>query len=332
MRDTYDLVVLGDANPDVIVRGAPEVLTYGQAEREVAGADLTLGGSGALMAHAAARLGLRTAFVGLVGDDRAADLVLGMLAGGGVDVSGVTRDPGVGTAMTVIFVQPDGDRAMLTFPGALSSFGPEHVDEQMLASARHLHVASVFLQPRLTPALPALLRIARAAGAITSLDTNDDPSERWVVDRDALLPVVDYLLPNEREAVALAFGSRSDGTARAAARSLAAYGPAVVVKCGAEGAFAVRNGEHGASVQRATLDMQTAGGADVADTGGAGDAFDAGLITGLSQGFHLRDALRLAVATGTLSVRRAGGADGQPSASEAAGWAERVLGVDDDEP
>ena len=247
----YDLVVLGDANPDVIVRGAPEVLTFGQAEREVAGAHLTLGGSGALMAHAAARLGLRTAFVGLVGADRAGDLVLGMLSDGGVDVSGVTRDPDADTAMTVIFVRPDGDRAMLTFPGALSMFGLEHVDARVLERSRHVHAASVFLQPRLTAALASLLGGAREAGAVTSVDTNDDPSGRWAFDREVLLPVVDYLLPNEREAVALAFGPSGHDDALAAARSLAKFGPCVVVKCGAAGAFAV---DAGPSLQRAALD------------------------------------------------------------------------------
>jgi sugar/nucleoside kinase (ribokinase family) len=327
--DSYDLVVLGDANPDVILRGAPEVLTFGQAEREVASARLTLGGSGALMAHAAARLGLRTAFVGLVGADRAADLVLAMLADGGVDVSGVARDPGLDTAMTVVFVRPDGDRAILTSPGALSRFGPEHVDESVLTRTRHVHVASAFLQPRLMAALPRLLAAAGKAGAVTSLDTNDDPSGRWAFEREPLLRVVDYLLPNEREAVALAFGPSSHDSPLAAARSLAAHGPLVVVKCGAAGAFAVHSGEHPYPVRRARLDIPATGPAGLVDTVGAGDAFDAGLVAGLAQGLHLTGALRLAVAAGTLSVRRTGGADGQPSAAEAARLAEHVV-VDDE--
>lgn len=330
MPDRYDLVVLGDANPDVILRGAPEALTFGQAEREVAGATLTLGGSGALMAHAAARLGLRTAFIGVVGADRAADLVLDVLTEAGVDVANVTRDPALGTAMTVIFVRPDGDRAMLTYPGALSAFGPQHVDASVLARTRHLHLASAFLQPKLTAALPALFAAAQVAGAATSLDTNDDPSGQWDFERDALLPVVDYLLPNEREAVALAFGAPSEATSLAAARSLAAHGPVVVVKCGAAGAFAVDERRDASRVLRATLDAPTADHSGVVDTVGAGDTFDAGLVAGLSQGLALRDALRLAVAAGTSSVRRAGGADGQPTAAVAARLAERVV-VEDEE-
>lgn len=329
MLDRYDLVVLGDANPDVILRGAPEVLTFGQSEREIERATLTLGGSGALMAHAAARLGLRTAFVGLVGADRAADLVLALLEESGVDVSGVTRDPALATAMTIVFVRPDGDRAILTAPGALSMFGPEHVDARMLARTRHVHVASAFLQPLLMAALPTLLASAREAGAATSLDTNDDPSDRWSIERAALLPVVDYLLPNDHEVVALAFGPSSHEVPLAAARALAVSGPIVVVKCGAAGAFAVDGNERTARVCRATLDPAATGPVGFVDTVGAGDTFDAGLVAGLLQGLHLGDALRLAVAAGTLSLRCAGGSDGQPGAIEAARLAEHVSAEDE---
>ena len=319
----YDLVVLGDANPDVIMRGAPDALAFGQVEQEVAGARLTLGGSGALVAHGAARLGLRTGFVGLVGADRAGDFVLGMLSDGGVDISGVTRAPDVDTAMTVIFVRPDGDRAMLTFPGALSTFGLEHIDTGILEHARHVHAASMFLQPRLMAVLASVLDDARRAGAVTSVDTNDDPSGRWTLDREVLLPVVDYLLPNEREAVTLAFGPSTGDDARAAARSLASFGPRVVVKCGAAGAFAVDVDQ---SVQRAELEEPAL---ELVDAVGAGDTFDAGFIAGLAEGLDLWGALRLAVAAGAWSIRGVGGAEGQPDRVEATRLAEQVRLAED---
>ena len=328
--DRYDLVVLGDANPDLIVRGAPELLTFGQAEREVSGAGLTLGGSGALMASAAARLGLHVALVGLVGDDRAADVTLAMLSDAGVDVSAVRRDPDLSTAMTVVFVRPDGDRAILTFPGSLPAFGAEHVDGSLLARTRHVHAAALFLPPRLAAALPSLLQAARRGGATTSLDTNDDPTGTWVLDRPSLLGAVDYLLPNDREASALAFGPMSnDADPLPAARLLASFGPTVVVKRGSAGASAVVPGHDRMQVLRARLaDPSGLGG--LVDTVGAGDAFDAGLVAGLSQGLDLRGALRMAVAVGTLSTRGAGGSEGQPDAARAARLAEHVI-IDEEE-
>ena len=323
--DRYDLVVLGDANPDVILRGAPEVLTFGQAEREVSDATLTLGGSGALVACAAAKLGLRTAFVGLVGNDHGADLVLAMLSDAGVDVSAVRRDHDSPTAMTVVFVRPGGDRAILTSPGSLPEFGPEHVDEAVLARSSHVHAASLFLQPRLAEGLPRLFAAARRAGATTSLDTNDDPSGRWAVDCGTLLAEVDYLLPNDREALRLAFGrSTVNDDPVAAARMLAGFGPTVVVKLGAGGAAAVLPGPEPTAVLRARLDGTTAGLGDLVDTVGAGDAFDAGFLAGLLQGRDLRAALSLGVAVGTLSTRGVGGAAGQPAAAAAARLAQCV--------
>ena len=62
----FDVVVIGDANLDLLFRG---VVAFGQHEHIVEEARLMVGGSGAIMACGAARLGLRTAFWGLVGDD-----------------------------------------------------------------------------------------------------------------------------------------------------------------------------------------------------------------------------------------------------------------------
>ena len=102
------------------------------------------------------------------------------------------------------------------------------------------------------------------------------------------------------------------------------------MKCGGAGAFAVRADAHRFPVQRAKLDSSATGPIDVVDTVGAGDCFDAGMVAGLLQGLHVRGALRLAVATGTLSVRSVGGTDGQPRAAEAARLAEHVA-VEDEE-
>src|SRR4051794_29710345 len=63
-----DLLVVGDLNVDMILTGHAGP-TFGQIEKIVDDATLTLGGSGAILACAAARLGLRVALVAAVGDD-----------------------------------------------------------------------------------------------------------------------------------------------------------------------------------------------------------------------------------------------------------------------
>ncbi|MFC4120002.1 carbohydrate kinase family protein [Nonomuraea zeae] len=300
-RTTFDLLVVGDANPDVIVSGAPRHPEFGQREQLVPAAGLVLGGSGAITAYGAARLGLRTAFAGRVGDDPAGAFVLDALRSGGVDVSGCVVDPAVPTAMTVILVDGD-DRAILTASGTLDRLTAADVSLGLVERAAHVHVSSFFLQPQLAAGLPGLFRTARAAGASTSLDTNDDPAGLWA-GLDEVLPVTDVLLPNEAEARAISGKPDIED----AVRALAARGTLPVVKRGEHGALSFADGE---------LVKAPARPATVVDAVGAGDSFNAGLLAALLRGQQLRRALEVAVACGTLSTRAAGGTAAQPTWEE----------------
>ena len=143
-----DLLVLGDANPDLVVRG-DVVPTFGQAEKLVDGAELVIGGSGGIMACGAARLGLRVGFAGIVGNDVFGRFMLEALTERGVDTRGCVVDPDRPTGLSIILSRRD-DRAILTFLGTISDFRAEMVDHDLLRSARHVHVSSYFLQRSLT--------------------------------------------------------------------------------------------------------------------------------------------------------------------------------------
>ncbi|MGW4473322.1 carbohydrate kinase family protein [Nonomuraea sp. NPDC004354] len=309
----FDLLVVGDANPDVIVAGTPSTLAFGQREQLVDTGELVLGGSGAITACGAARLGLRTAFAGRVGADAAGDFVLDTLARHGVDVSACVVDPARPTALTVVLVR-GADRAILTAPGCLSD--PWQVPPSVLARAAHAHVSSFFLQPGLDVA--ALFATARELGLGTSLDTNDDPAGRWE-GLERVIPLTDVLLPNDAEAVAIAGSAGPAGHADsagpvghdvpAAARVLAATGTLPVVKCGADGALAW--------TPDGALRVAAAPAPTFADAVGAGDSFNAGFLAARLNGLPLEDCLRLAVRAGTLSTRAAGGTAAQPTWEEA---------------
>ena len=302
-----DLLVLGEVNPDLVLSDASMPVAFGQAETLVDDAELTIGGSGAIMACAAARLGLRTAIAGLVGDDQFGAFMLGAVSERGVDVSGVAVDPGVRTGLTVVLARP-GDRAILTFPGAIAMMTAARVDPALAARARHVHVSSFFLQIGLAPGLPDLLATARAGGTTTSVDPNWDPSGGWDGGLRALLPQIDVLMPNAVEACRIA---GVDDVARAAA-DLAGLGPLVAVKLGPEGALAVPAGGGAAVRAHPPPDVP-----EPVDAVGAGDTFDAGLLTGLLAAEPLPDALALACACGALSLRGAGGTAAQPTLAEA---------------
>ena len=316
-----DLVVVGDANPDVIVAGVPADIGYGQREQLLTDGRLVLGGSAAITACGAARLGVRTALVSVVGDDPAGTFVLDRLRANCVDVSAVRVVPGA-TPLSVILGAPvfanrdpapeppvttprgaGADRAILTFRGVLDELSAADVPAGLLAGCRAVHAASYFLQPRLAAGLPRLFAAAHRTGATTSLDTNDDPSDTWAGLSD-VLPHTDVLLPNERELARITGLS----TVEEAALALAATGTLPAVTLGAAGA---------ASVDTDRIVRVGAPPTTPVDAVGAGDSFTAGFLAARLDGAALPDCLRLAVACGTLSTRAVGGTAGQPDRAEA---------------
>lgn len=305
MPDACDLLVIGDCNPDVLALGDDLTPAFGQQEKLVASMSLLAGGSAGITAVAAARLGLRVALAAAVGADAAGEFMLSQLGRAGVDTAAVAVRRDTPTGMTTVLSQGT-DRAILTALGAIGSLTAADIPRALLAGARHVHISSYFLlADSLGPDLAGLLAAARAAGATTSVDTNWDPAGRWDDDRLwAALAQADLLLPNEAEALLLS----GQPDAGAAAAALTARGPALAIKLGARGA----------------LCADTSGQAQVAvppvtpvDTTGAGDCFNAGLITGLLRGLDLRRAAALGCATGALSTRVPGGTGGCPALAEA---------------
>ena len=300
----YDVIVAGEINPDLILTDPGLEPKFGQAEILVHDAALTPGSSSVIFACGAARLGLKVAFIGVAGDDVFGRFMLDAMGSRGVDTSHVIIDPDQKTGFTVILNRVT-DRAMLTHLGAINALTASQIPDDILAQARHLHIASYFLQTKLRPEVPDLFRRAHTFDLTTSLDTNWDPDERWVGVRD-LLPLTDVFLPNENEACAL----MNTVDVEEAARKLATQANVVAVKMGADGGRAVMGD---AVVQAPAIQVE------IVDTVGAGDTFDAGFVYGFLNGWTLRKSLRLGIACGSLSTQKSGGLAGQPTLSEALG-------------
>jgi len=310
--DAFDLVVIGDCNPDVLVLGDDLAPAFGQQEKLVASMALVVGGSASITAVAAARLGLRVALAAAIGDDAAGGFMLAELARAGVDTGAVAVRPQRPTGMTVALSRGD-DRAILTAEGVIGTLTPADVPAELIARARHVHVSSYFLLERsLGPGLAALLAAARAAGASTSLDTNWDPAGAWGA---AFFPDVlaqaDLLLPNEAEALRMA------GTTdlRAAIAHLTKAGGAIAVKLGARGALYA----DGTRRYLATPPPMSP-----TDTTGAGDCFNAGLLAGLLNGLESPAALALGCAVGASSTQGVGGTGSTPDLATALALARDV--------
>jgi sugar/nucleoside kinase (ribokinase family) len=308
----FDLLVIGDCNPDVLVMGDDLAPAFGQQEKLVDSMSLVVGGSASITAVAAARLGLRVALVAAIGDDAAGHFMLAELGRAGVDTAAMPVRAGSPTGMTVALSRGD-DRAILTAAGAIGTLTTADVPLDLLIGARHVHLSSYFLlEDSLGPGLAALLAAARAAGASTSLDTNWDPAGTWGADFfPDVLAQTDLLLPNEAEALRIA------GTTAlpAAVASLTAAGGAIAVKLGARGAlYADGPRQYLASPPRI----------EAVDTTGAGDCFNAGLLAGLLRGLEPPAALALGCAVGAASTQGIGGTGSSPGLTAALALARGV--------
>ncbi len=302
----FDLLVAGEINPDLILSGnvTPE---FGQVEKLVDSATLAIGSSSAIFACGAARLGLKIAFIGKCGDDVFGRFMLDEMQKRGVDIGNVIVSQTESTGLSVILNQPfdysQGDRAILTHLGLIAELHASDIADSLLAQARHLHVASYFLQTKLQPDLPALFKRARSLGLTTSLDTNYDPSERWI-GFDDLLAVTNVFLPNEAEATSLTAAENADE----AANRLRVKVEAAAIKLGKDGALGICGSQ---KIQMSSIPVR------VVDTVGAGDTFDAGFIYGYLNDWGLEKSLRLACVCGALSTQAAGGTAAQPTLEEA---------------
>jgi ribokinase len=290
------VLVFGSINIDLVTR----VDRFPSPGETVAGMSFAIypGGKGANQALACALAGAPTRLVGAVGRDVFADPALSLLGKAGVDLTSVARvDQATGCA--TILVAGSGENMIVSVPGANAAADPDSIPDRLLSGS-----STVSLQHELPAgANQALVERARRNGSRVVLNASP-----WRPLSLETLCTVDYLVVNEREAAALAAAFDWPRSARdlALAAAAAVQDLTIVVTLGKQGALAARGSE--------LLRVQ-APEVRVIDTTGAGDAFAGTLIAALEGRARLDEALRRAVAAGSLACSAAGA---QPSFPERA--------------
>ena len=292
----FDMVVVGDPDLDYVYATSRVPV----ADEKVPGRKLGAfpGGTTANAACAAARLGLRVAAYGRVGDNSDGRLLLE--ANEQFGVSNVfMRVVDTPTATTLIIVDQSGEKALVFAP---MPFQP--LDEaQFLAVAKQARL--VYTMPRDLDEHRRIAALARAAGAEVAIDIEAAvaPTRDHL---EALLGSADIVFMNEG-----GFRATSDAPITAEAlRPMLAFGPRVVaVTLGARGAVAV-TGEDSADQPAFPVEMR--------DATGAGDCFNAAFLAADLRGENIAQALRFACAAAAISVGAIGARSGLPTREEVA--------------
>lgn len=278
------------------------------------------GGAPANVAVGLARLGVRSAFLGKVGEDPFGSFLVDVLEDNGVDVSQVRTDAYARTALAFVALTSAGDRDFVFYrhPSADMRYRAEEVDPEFLAAARSLHIGSISLiqEPSRSATLRAL-DLAAASGALISYDPNLRlalwPSAQAAKEGIRSVWRRANVIKMSEEELEFLTGSRD----LSAARALRHDGLRLL---------AITRGDGGASYLSPSFEGDVAGfKVDTVDTTGAGDAFMAALLAGLltDEGVdedrsRLERLMRRANAYGALTTTRTGAIAGMPTAQELA--------------
>lgn len=254
------------------------------------------GGSAANATLGAARLGLRTTYLGKIGGDPTAEAYLGNFTAAGGDGSRFKRAT-LPNGRCLSLVTPDGQRTLRTHLGAAMTLHPDEITAADFAGARHAHIEGYLL---FNPALAdKVVTTARAAGCTISIDLASfevvNVARDWILGQ--LRQGVHVVFANEDEAGAL-FQRRDDYAQFA--REIAAYGGIAAVKMGKDGAWIARGAElHRIAPVKAER---------VVDTTGAGDSWAAGFLYGHLRGASLPAAGAIGSILGCETVQHLGAA------------------------
>lgn len=297
----FDILGIGNAIVDVVARtddgflsrhdmhkGAMRLIDAEQAEALYAAmppGEESSGGSVANTCAIAAELGARVAYLGKVADDSLGAAFSRDIAASGVHFPTAKLPPGtLPTARCLILVTPEGQRTMNTFLGACVTFGEADVDTSLIADSAVTYLEGYLFDP---PAAQAAFRLAAATAHAAGRQVALSLSDAFCVDRhraafrELVAGHVDILLANEAEVTSL-YQVNSFEEAMAAAR-------------GDVGLAALTRSEAGSVIVRGDETITVAAEpARVVDTTGAGDAYAAGFLYGLTRDLPLAECGRVA--------------------------------------
>lgn len=303
MTILYDLCGIGNAITDVLAKvetsflstqglvpGSMTLIDMDRAQALCSMIEIeqeTGGGSAANTCAVAAQLGARVAYLGKVAGDSSGKAFAQDLRDSGIIFPSAPLDGRVNenlsTACCIVLVTPDGQRTMNTYLGACTQFSPEDVLPDVIAASSIIYLEGyLFDPPHAQEAFRRAATLAHKAGRQVAL-TLSDPfcvGRHRAAFLDLVRGHIDILFANENEICALYQTEDFETAARMAANDT--------------NFAALTRSEKGSVIIRAHERINVAAvPTQVVDTTGAGDAYAAGFLAGLTSGRTLEECARL---------------------------------------
>ncbi|MGE5612933.1 MAG: carbohydrate kinase family protein [Bacillota bacterium] len=292
----FDVVCVGVAVVDLPLYPVDKEL-FSRNLTQIRPPEFHAGGGAANQAIVLSRMGNRTSLLTILGKDVFGQILTGLLSdcGKDIDLSHVSFHEKARTGISVVMIEPDGQRHFCVNRGANNHFSIERLDLSVLKRAKVVSLSYLFALPGFDgTGTTALLKIAKENGAITVVDTLTDIAGIGLDGVRSTLECTDYFFPSYDEAAAI---SRETEPERIADVFLNAGAGHVGIKLGSKGCyFKDKDNEF----------YLPAFDGPVVDTTGAGDNFMSGFITGLVRGWDIRRCCRLGNAAGALCVAEIG--------------------------
>ena len=292
--ETFDAVVIGDANIDLVVVGCDQVPQPGQ-EVFVDNMMMHLGGGAALFSVSLAKLGLHVAFNGVLGDDGNGRFIREIFIEYGIDTRMVQTSRVHNTGISIAF-HPDTDRSFITYAGSNVELQVDKLDLNQIAQGKHVHMTG-YRGKRNHEQYVELAKALKQKGLTLSCDVGWDDSGEWDQCLFEFMSYFDVFLMNETEALHYTGLENIEESLH----YMADYCSHVVIKLGASGSIALKDG---------LMERHLAYQVEAIDTTGAGDSFNAGYIYGYLSGMDAAASLKYGNACGALSVGAYGGSTG----------------------
>jgi len=290
-----DVIGFGALNVDKIYR--VNKIPREEEESFVRDLRISCGGSAANTIVGLSRLGVRTGYIGKVGDDPEGELVVSELKREGVDVRNIVRCRGR-TGCAMVFVDDFGNRAIVLDPGVNDTIRFDEIDLDYVSRFRILHLTS-FVCRNSDDSLKSQIRLSSEFDGMVSFDPGSVYAEMGMGRIGRIIENTDVFMPNSIEIEKLTGLGYEEG-----AEEILGMGvKIVVVKLGANGCY-ITDGRRRIRVPAYSVNP--------VDTTGAGDAFNAGFLYGLLRGRDLEECGRIGNYVASLCIQKVGAREGLP--------------------